>query len=137
MNIKSFAFAVACTLLVGCDSSSTETVRGDGAQKTETAIYFPDGGGIDFSKAAISQDKGEGWAFNEYILDQDWPTLYSTIYSIMKEQGYTEEAIKYPDFQGGVGYFKKDGKGKKVFYRYKFVKTAAGEKLLLRVSWYR
>ena len=62
---------------------------------------------------------------------------FSTLHVGNGEQGYTEEAIKYLDFQGGVGYFKKDGKGKKVFYRYKFVKTAAGEKLLLRVSWYR
>ena len=127
---------VSLVLVSGCnDSSQNKAVSGSPAkEQSETAIYFPAGGGVDFNKMPIAEAKGEGWVYKEYVLDDSWEVIDSAASAILKDQGYFRELGKHPEFDNSVLYTKRPAIGK-VYFRYKIAKTLSGEKTLLRVSW--
>ncbi|WP_237044339.1 hypothetical protein [Aquipseudomonas alcaligenes] len=135
--MKLIMCAVASLVLIaGCDgsSSSGSVSESPAKERSETAIYLPAGGGVDFNKKPIAEAKGEGWVYKEYVFDESWGVIDASVSDILKNQGYLREVSKHPDFENSMLYTKKSVDGK-VYFRYKVTKTLGGEKTLLRVSW--
>lgn len=138
-SIKFIGFCMFLAL-AACDDSSTsisiDTPEESRADKpSNTAVYFPDGGGVEFSKPFTVEKEGPGWKYKEFTLENDWAALSSALRETMKQQGYEELGkVDLQGFENSLSFAKK-GSSKKVVYRVKMIKTLAGDKLMLRLSW--
>lgn len=135
--MKKYGFLLIASLFIaGCDNNAQDNVVSGGVEgrESKTAIYFPAGGGVDFEKMPISEVKGDGWLYKEYVVDGEWQSIDSSVTDILKEQGYSSAKDVHAEFLGGSLYTKKSASNK-LYFRYKKTNTVTGEKTLVRVSW--
>jgi len=132
LGFLSFFALVACDDDGGVSAPQTSTVT----NAAKNAIYFPDGGGIEFAKPYVENVKGPGWEYKDLILDENWPELSVAIKEVMMQQGYEDKGeIELLGFEKALSFGKK-GSVKRVNYRAKHVKTVMGERVMLRLSWH-
>lgn len=128
--------------LAACDantssSNSVVAAKESGqATQSDNVVYFPDGGGVAFSKPSVGEQQGPDWKYKEFIVDNDWEVLKSAVTETMEKQGYvSNKSFDLQDFEQGLSFSKK-GSLKRVTYRAKKIKSAVGERILVRLSWH-
>lgn len=123
--------------LSACDNSSSSVdVAGNlGSKKTENIVYFPDGGGVEFLRPFVEEGGTSDVRHKVFVVDDDWASIVESITDKMQSQGYKLQGeIDLMGFERSLS-FAKPGSVKRVNYRMKKVKSAAGENIYVRLSW--
>lgn len=142
--ILSSCIVAAGALLVGCDSSESkgkDEVVASSQAKSDTAIYFRSGVGIDFGIKPFKDFYGvEGdndYRLVTYLLDQSPEEVDKAIRPILEEAGYVRSVRESKDLILHVWYEKKSEKRDFVNFRYyKHVSEGFTKESGVHISWY-
>lgn len=134
-------------LLLGCDGSSE--VGGDVVKVADraadqvasaTAIYFPDGSGLDFKRKPISDmvlrnSKNKEYRNVRYEFDEQYEDIELAVASILKSSGYVRKIS--PGEAGVVDVYYSGKQKNTILFRYSSeAKDVGVKKTHLMVWWY-
>lgn len=142
--ILSGFFIATVALLAGCDSAelkSKDQIVASSQEKSDTAIYFRSGVGIDFGikpyKDFFGVEVGNDYRLVTYLLEQSPEEIDKAIKPILEEAGYVRTVKETKDIILHVWYEKKSEKRDFVNFRYfSHVGEGFSKKNGLHVSWY-
>lgn len=135
---------VAGAILAGCDSSGPEAkdeVVVSSQAKSDTAIYFRSGTGIDFGikphKDVYGVEGGNDYRLVTYLLEQNPEDVDKAIRPILEGAGYVRSVREPKDLILHVWYEKKSENRDFVNFRYyKHVSEGFTKERGVHISWY-
>ena len=142
--ILSSCIVAAGALLVGCDSSESkgkDDVVASSQAKSDTAIYFRSGVGIDFGIKPYADsygvELGNDYRLVTYLLEQSPEEIDKAIKPILEEAGYVRSIKEAKGLLLHVWYEKKSEKIDFVNFRYfKHVSEGFTKGSGVHISWY-
>ena len=142
--ILSSCIVAAGALLVGCDSSESkgkDEVVASSQAKSDTAIYFRSGAGIDFGikpfKDVLGVESGDDYRLVTYLFEQSPEEIDKAIKPILEEAGYVRSIKETEGLTLHVWYERESTKKDFVNFRYyEHVSEGFTKKNGLHVSWY-
>ena len=147
LNKSKFLFAVAgLAFLVGCDGSVTSDSRKIGVQESsqttlsDTALYLPGGGGVDFgvkpSLDKVNEWKGRKYRVLQYNVSADYKELDRQLSEVLIGYGYVRASDVKPN-KGllQTSYSRADAKPVHIKY-IKTVKEGFSEGVMIEIWWF-
>lgn len=111
-NMKGLLFCFFALIVSGCDSTQEAVENNTSEKNKSTALYFPDGTGIDFKRLPLKDfteknSKGMVYRTVVYEFDESTSEIESSLWSVLRDQGYKRKIRAESEFLLTVLYRKK------------------------------